>query len=633
MVSAEGSILAWNSAAKTLLGDAGVELRGSSVSQLVLEPGEKVHRYLNLCARSREMLPGALTFRTARGDGFECRVDGAVVRRQTDNSPGLILLRCRARSESTSQFTALNEKISALSHEISERRRAEAELYAQRESLRVTLSSIGDAVIATDTKGVITFINPVAENLTGWQGGEAIGRPLHEVFRIINEETRQPTDNPVSRVLSSGVVVGLANHTILVSRDGVERPIEDSAAPIRDASGLVMGVVLVFRDGSKRRAAERLDKELLKREQAVREQAEKANRMKDEFLAVLSHELRTPLSAITGWALLLRQKTLPPEKIDHGLEVIERNVRAQTQLINDLLDISRILSGKLSVDYRPVDLVSVVSTAIDSVHLDAAKKGISVHAELGVEACLVQGDPDRLRQVIWNLLQNSIKFTPSGGNIEVRLERDSTAARITVKDSGVGIEPEFLPHLFERFRQADSTITRRHGGLGLGLALVREITELHGGKVRADSPGEGKGTSITIELPPRTAPLVTGERSKTGIQPSSHYSLVPINRLAGLCILLVEDDPDSREIIRLTCRATALRSSRPAPQSQAREQLRRRVPDVLVSDLGLPDEDGLSLIRSVRKLPPAQGGLVPALALTAFARNVDSERATPRRVS
>jgi len=624
LVSAQGVVLAGNPAAAALCGRA--ELRDCPLSELVLESSDKLADYLARCAGSRSMVQGELFFRASEGLFHGCRVDGALVRAAQGEQPALLLLQCRAKHVEPSQFAALHDKIAALSHEIAERHRAEAELYAQRESLHVILASIGDAVIATDNQGRVTFMNPIAEGLTGWQQDQAKGKPLREVFHIVSHANRQPIDDPVSRVLRDAKSAGVANHTLLISRPGFERPIEDSAAPIRDDQGSIIGVVLVFRDASGRREQDRQAEALLAREKAVREQAQLANRIKDEFLATLSHELRTPLSAITGWVELLQHANLPTEQAAHGLEVIKRNVRAQTQLINDLLDVSRILSGKLSIESKSVNLIQVIAAALDSVQLAASAKGVSLRTHLNADASQVQGDPTRLQQILWNVLHNAIKFTPTGGWVDVRLELDGKSVQITVTDNGVGIDSEFLPHLFERFRQADSTTTRRHGGLGLGLALVRELTELHGGLVVADSPGIGKGTTITIWLPQRTAPLA-GRSIQSSPSRISEPTLLRQNRLNGLITLLVEDDDDSREIVAMLLSSYGAEVIEARSAAEAMQLLTRSVPDVLVSDIGLPDEDGFSLIRSVRALPPDRGGTVPALALTAFARNVDSERA------
>ena len=387
----------------------------------------------------------------------------------------------------------------------SSRRTAERRLRQQRESLRVTLSSIGDAVIATDMSGAVTFINPTAEALTGWTMARSQDRPLDEVFHIINEETRQPVESPFTAVKQKGIVVGLANHTTLITKDGREIPIEDSGAPIKDPDGKPIGVIIVFHDVSERRRAEQEREQLLKREQAARNEAEAANRLKDEFLATVSHELRTPLNAILGWATMLNRGTVEEETARNGMMVIERNARAQAGIIDEILDVSRIITGKLRIKQQPIELASIIQAALDSLRPAVTAKSIKLTVSLDPNKGLVIGDPDRLQQVIWNLVANAIKFTPEGGRVEVRLERLDSHVRLSVSDSGIGIDKQFLPYVFERFRQADSSMTRTYNGLGLGLAIVRHLVEMHGGKVWADSAGEGQGAVFTVQLPQSSA--------------------------------------------------------------------------------------------------------------------------------
>lgn len=383
----------------------------------------------------------------------------------------------------------------------SSRRHAEKQLREQREWLRVSLKSIGDAVIATDIKGSINFINPTAEALTGWTLSEAVNKPLEEVFRIITEETRQPGESVFTIIRREGIVVGLANHTILLAKDGREIPIEDSGAPIKDKSGRMIGVIVVFHDVSERRRAEQERVELLKREQAARSEAEAANRLKDEFLATVSHELRTPLTAIVGWSSMLRTNSFSAESTARALETIERNAKTQTQIVEDLLDVSRIITGKLQINSRPVAFAPTIQAAIATLRPAAEAKAITLKVSLAQATSLVAGDPDRLQQIIWNLVANAIKFTPERGQIEIRLEQVGAYFELSVSDSGIGIDREFLPYVFERFRQADSSTTRTHGGLGLGLAIVRHLVELQGGTVSAQSDGAGRGAVFTVRLP------------------------------------------------------------------------------------------------------------------------------------
>ncbi|MBD3887564.1 PAS domain S-box protein [Phormidium tenue FACHB-886] len=369
--------------------------------------------------------------------------------------------------------------------------------------------------------------------------------------------------------------------------------------------------------------------EALLRQQA--EELSRANRLKDEFLATVSHELRTPLNAMLGWATMLRAKQVDEGTRDRALETIERNARAQNQLINDLLDVSRIITGKLRLNVRPVVLVSVIESAIDSIRPAAEAKNIRIQSLLDPAAGPVSGDPDRLQQVFWNLLSNAIKFTPKGGRVQIRLERINSHIEITISDTGQGISPEFLPYVFERLQQADSTTTRVHGGLGLGLAIVRHLVELHGGHVQAASAGIGKGATFIVNLPTtifRPA-LIDIERVHPAI--SDTPPRFDASRLDGLKVLIVDDETDARELLSMLLRqhgaiVTAVASAREAFAAITQNQFAQR-PDLLVSDIGMPNEDGYLLIQQIRALSPEQGGRIPAIALTAYARTEDRIKA------
>jgi signal transduction histidine kinase/ActR/RegA family two-component response regulator len=374
------------------------------------------------------------------------------------------------------------------------------------------------------------------------------------------------------------------------------------------------------------RVAAQLERErLLESERAARLEVERASRMKDEFLATLSHELRNPLNAILGWSQLLKSAQLPPEEVAEGIEIIERNARAQTQIIEDLLDMSRIISGKVRLDVRQIDLASVVRAAIDTVKPAADAKDIRIRPVLDPAAGPVSGDPSRLQQVFWNLLSNAVKFTPKGGAVQIVLERINSHLEVSVVDSGEGIPEDFLPHVFDRFRQADATTTRRHGGLGLGLAIVRQLVELHGGSVRAVSDGPGHGATFVVMLPL----AAVHERSlppRERRHPAAAAVEVPTDAcadIANLRVLIVDDEPDSRALLRRLledCDAHVI----DAPGAEEGYHLvKSEQPDVIVSDIGMPGEDGFSFIRRVRALPAAQGGAIPAIALTAYARAED----------
>ena len=369
--------------------------------------------------------------------------------------------------------------------------------------------------------------------------------------------------------------------------------------------------------------------QLLLREQMARAEAESANRMKDEFLATVSHELRTPLTAIMGWSHMLRQGRLDEATAARALETIERNASTQAQLVEDILDVSRVITGKLRLNVAAVDLAAVINAAIDSVQLAADSKGIQLEVTLSPSARHVSGDSSRLQQVVWNLISNAIKFTPAGGRVSVRLERTGSSAQIRVSDTGCGISPQFLPFIFDRFRQADGTITRRHGGLGLGLAIVRHLVELHGGTVNADSLGEGHGCIFTIKLPlaPDRGRARSRRRETKSLHPDGDNNLNSLPSLDGVRVLLVDDDRDTIQVLTAMLAEYKATVHAAASASEAIEALEWYKPDVLVSDLAMPDEDGCSLIARVRAMEAANGKQTPAIALTAYVRVEDRARA------
>jgi PAS domain S-box-containing protein len=375
-------------------------------------------------------------------------------------------------------------------------------------------------------------------------------------------------------------------------------------------------------DALKRADEER--RQLLESERSARSEAERANQLKDEFLATLSHELRTPLNAILGWSQLLLQGTMNKEHVQRGLEIIERNAQAQNRLIADLLDMSSIMSGKVRLDMQLLDPGSIAEAAIESIAPGAEAKEIDLQKIIDSAAGLVYGDSNRLQQIIWNLLSNAVKFTPKHGRIQVSVSRAMSHLEIAVRDTGSGIHPEFLPHVFDRFRQADSSLTRSHGGLGLGLAIVYQLVGLHGGTIHAESEGEGKGASFVITLP--VAPI----RHPLNPDPSfSQAAEIPEKRvlLSGIKVLVVDDEHYARGLIdeALTqCEAVVFVAT---CAREALEILRKQKPDVMISDIGMPEKDGYQLIREVRSLPPAQGGRIPAIALTAFVHSQDRTKA------
>ncbi|MFW6359094.1 MAG: ATP-binding protein, partial [Chroococcales cyanobacterium] len=364
---------------------------------------------------------------------------------------------------------------------------------------------------------------------------------------------------------------------------------------------------------------------IYRREQAAREEAEAANRMKDEFLATLSHELRTPLNAMLGWTQLLLTKEFKPETRDRALETIHRNTKSLAQLIEDVLDVSRIIRGKLHLNVRPIELAPVIEAAIETVQPAATAKNITLETFIPPSSGnLVSGDFNRLQQVVWNLLSNAVKFTPKGGRVAVKLEIVDSSIAIRVTDTGQGIAPEFLPYVFERFRQEDSSISRSFGGLGLGLAIVRHLVELHGGNVYADSPGVGQGATFTVELPLRAACRISPNgTSSTTTEDSVEEAFDSSLRLDGLKILVVDDEADARELISTILEDKGAKVKAVATAAEALEVVQEGFPNILISDIGMPIEDGYSLIAQVRALEASKGGSIPAVALTAYARAED----------
>jgi PAS domain S-box-containing protein len=498
--------------------------------------------------------------------------------------------------------------------------RMEARLREREQLLATTLRSIGDAVVTTDAMERVTFLNSVAERLTGWSSGDASGRLATEVVRMLDEDTRQPVDNPIGEAMLSGQIVRLPDRTLLVGRSGRTIPIDDSAAPIKNEQGGIVGSVMVFRDVTEQRKAEEECR-------AAEREAREANRIKDDFLATLSHELRTPLTAILGWSSMLAGGTLKPDATPRAIQIISRNARHLAQLVDDVLDVSRIVSGRLRMDMQPLDLAVVIEAALETIRPVAETKSIELQVKLDRSDIVVAGDPARLQQVMWNLLSNAVKFTPDGGHVHVSLERRASQAQIVVADTGRGIGPEFLPFVFDRFRQADSSTTRNVGGLGLGLAIVRYLVELHGGSVHAESEGENLGATFTISLPVRVR---AGQDRRARTQPSAVKSVPRVattsQALQGVGVLIVDDDAETRELLQAIVGSAGAEVMVAASAREAVDVFDRRRPDLIVSDVGMPGEDGYSLIRRIRSRSAADGGLTPAVALTAHARMEDRSR-------
>ena len=608
---------------------------------------------------------------------------------------------------------------------------AESEARDSEEQLRTTLRSIGDGVLATDAEGRVTFLNPIAERLTGWSTADALGRPVEEAFRIVNEESRSPVESPVRRVIREGVVAGLANHTILIARDGKDTPIADSAAPVRDARGNVSGVVLVFRDITEQREAERATQrlaaiaasteyaivgetlenvitdwnpgaesllgytaaEMLGRRMvelgpsddpnlsalltrdilagrrvgefdarrrakdgrwldvavslypirasdgtvigisrlmrdvterrkheaelnAARQRAEEANAAKDRFLATLSHELRTPLTPVMASVHRLERRSDLGPGLAESLAMIRRNVELEARLIDDLLDLTRIARGKVTLERLPLDLNEVLASVVQSSQSEFSARNISLVLRLDAKDHFVFGDAARLQQIFWNLLKNAAKFTPANGRVSVTSDNPSGGrVRIEVRDNGQGIRAELLTRLFEPFEQGDTTQTRRGGGLGLGLAIARNLVELHDGAISASSEGEGHGAVFAVDLP------TTAEQP----QPPSaaHLREGPVAAVRSrTSVLLVEDDVDSGEALRGLLIEAGFDVRVADRAAVATALFRERPADILVTDIGLPDASGLSLLASLKAMNPS----LRAIVLSGYGMEEDVQR-------
>lgn len=499
-------------------------------------------------------------------------------------------------------------------------RKAAQEALAESEDRYRQLVELSPDTIFVQSEGEIVFINSAGVKLFGAATPEELmGKPVLDLF---HPEEREIVKERIRRLLEERKQAPLLEEKIL-RLDGTVADVEVTASPFTHQGQ--PAVLVVVRDISERQRAEEERAGLLLRERAARAEAEAASRLKDEFLSTLSHELRTPLSAILGWAELLRNLRFDEATVSHALETIVRNTKSLVKLIEEILDVSRIVNGNLSLNVSPVNLAAIVEAATESLRYAAEAKNIRVESALDRAVEPVAGDRERLQQVVWHLLSNAIKFTPKGGRVAVTLRGAESFAEIKVTDTGAGISPDFLPHVFERFRQADSTSTRSHGGLGLGLALVRHLVELHGGIVRADSAGAGQGAAFTVRLP--LAEWGAG-RPASGVgekQPAPPP--MPPSPLAGLRVLVVEDDADTSELIATVLEGHDAKVTAVSSVREALAEIERSRPDVLVSDIGMPGEDGYSLIRKLRAMEAGQGWRIPAAALTAYAKAEDRTRA------
>lgn len=477
--------------------------------------------------------------------------------------------------------------------------------------LAAIVDSSDDAIVSKNLDGVVTSWNRGAERIFGYTAEEMVGQPI---LRILPPD-RQDEEPRILERLRHGERIE-HYETVRLRKDG--RPVEVSLtiSPIRNAAGVIVGASKIARDITEQKLA-------IRKLAEANEALSRADRMKVEFISILSHELRTPLTAVVGWLQILREGTTP-EELQEGVEVIERNIRVQSQLINDLLDMSRIEAGKMTLDIQRLDLPATISAALDSVRPAAAGRDLRLTSAFSSVNGVVMGDKNRLQQVVWNLLVNAIKFTPKGGRVHVTLGRVDSHVQINVTDTGAGIAPDYLEHIFERFSQADSSTTRRHGGLGLGLSIAKHLTELHGGTISASSAGLGQGATFLVKLP--LVPVhQEADRAASEQRLAELDRSLPKAELSGVNILLVEDEADSAEVIRRLLRRSGAHVTLAASMEEGLAAIERAHPDVLLSDIGLPEHDGYEFIAKLRARP--NGQKIPAVALTALARSEDRTRA------
>ena len=608
VLDTEGYIATWNLGAETIKGYKPKEIIGKHFS--VFYPEEDIQR---------------------DKPGYELKVATEVGRFEDE---GWRLRKDGSRFWANVVITALRDEKGILrgfgkvTRDLTARKRAEEALRRSEERFRHMVEIVKDyAIFMIDSQGYIESWNAGAENIKGYKVDEIVGKH----FSLFYPEEDKQRDKPGLELKVAEEVGRFEDEGWRIRKDGSRFWANVVITALKEKDGSLRGFVKVTRDLTDRKYAEE-QRLKLAREQVARAEAEAANRAKDEFVATVSHELRTPLNAILGWARIIRNSKLDEKGFARALDTIERNAKLQVQLIDDLLDVSRIISGKLRLTVIPLELAPVIEAAIDAIRPAAEAKNIRLQVMLESNTGLVSGDPDRLQQIVWNLLSNAVKFTDKGGRVQIRLEHFNSHVVTTVSDTGKGIPPDFLPYVFDRFRQADSSITRLHGGLGLGLAIVRQLVDLHGGSVQAQSPGEGKGATFSFELPLIIAhgsgrfPMNAEEAQATNAALQIGVGASPV--LAGLSVLVVDDDADARELLRAILEQRGAHVTTAASAAQAYETLEWLKPDVIISDIGMPGEDGYSLIRNVRlKEARERDGWKPAIALTAHARVEDRLRA------
>ncbi|HEY2776212.1 MAG TPA: PAS domain S-box protein [Candidatus Binatia bacterium] len=582
----DGIIQTWNVSAEALFGYTAEEIVGRSVATLV--PAGRLDEEARILASLRNGQP------IERVETERMTSDGRLIPVAVSVSP----LR-----------NAEGELIGAskILHDITERIAARRDLEREKELLATTLASIGDGVMTTDRRGRVMSINAVAEQLTGWTAQDAVGRSLDEVFRIVNEQTRRTVESPAARALREGVIVGLANHTILIRKDAREIPIDDSAAPIRLPEDPLAGCVLVFRDVTERRRSEREIAD-------SRASLQLADRRKNEFLATLAHELRNPLAPMRNSLQILRMTTADDETTDRAIGTMERQVEQMVHLVDDLLDVARISRGKIELRNERVELGAIVQQAMEICRPLAECLHHEVHVSLPDEPVYLQADRVRLAQVLSNLINNACKYTQPGGRIDLVAERRGGTVEVRVKDTGVGIPAEMLETVFEMFAQVDRSLERSQGGLGIGLTLAKELVEMHSGTIQATSAGPGLGTEVAVRLP------VLDRGAEDAARPASNDH----ERGEARRVLVVDDNVDSADSLSMLLRMRGHQTKIARDGVEAVEAARTFRPEIVLLDIGLPRMNGLDVCRRIRA--QEWGSAMRIVALTGWGQEEDRLR-------
>jgi PAS domain S-box-containing protein len=585
----DGIVVTWNAAAERLFGYAASEIIGQSI-RLIVPPDRQTEedRVLSAVRRGETV------------DHFE------TVRQRRDGTLVPISLTVSPIRDGSGTIVGASK----VARDLSRSQRI------QRDALRLAaiVDSSDDAIVGKDLNSTITSWNAAAQQMFGYSAEEAIGKSV----RMLIPEDRQHEEDDVLRRITRGDKLE-HYETVRQRKDGTRFPVSLTVSPVLNGEGVVVGASKIARDITERARADEERRRLL-------EMARAANRLKDEFLATLSHELRTPLNAIAGYARMMQAGLVTPDKQHRAIDTIVRNTSSLTQMIEDVLDVSRIVSGKLRLNVQPIEMSTIVREAVETAQPAADAKSIRLDVIVDPRGTLVSGDADRLRQVLWNLCSNAIKFSQKGGRVQVRLERVNSHIELTVSDNGIGIPAEFLPHLFERFSQADAGADRHHSGLGLGLAICRHLVELQGGRISALSDGVGRGATFRVELPLRTVHTAADEKFRDHPVVSRQSNKLSVPKLDGVRILIVDDEPDSLALSREILETTGATVITADNGRDALEKVHRHRPNVLIADLGMPTMDGFAFIAQVRASTDAAVREIPAAALTAFARSEDRVR-------